>query len=79
MTKSEWREYAGGGYVLLDGATGSNLMKKGMPAGVCPEAWILEHPEALLELQESYVRAGTRILYAPTFTATALAAQKLTV
>lgn len=69
MTKSEWREYAGGGYVLLDGATGSNLMKKGMPAGVCPEAWILEHPETLLELQESYVRAGTRILYAPTFTA----------
>lgn len=69
MTKSEWREYAGGGYVLLDGATGSNLMKKGMPAGVCPEAWILEHPEALIELQESYVRAGTQILYAPTFTA----------
>ena len=55
--------------LYLDGATGSNLVKKGMPAGCCPEIWILEHPEALLELQRAYVAAGTDILYAPTFTA----------
>lgn len=56
-------------YLYLDGATGSNLSKKGMPAGCCPESWILEHPETLLELQKAYVEAGTDILYAPTFTA----------
>jgi len=55
--------------LYLDGATGSNLVKRGMPAGVCPEQWILEHPEIMLELQKEYVQAGTDILYAPTFTA----------
>ena len=37
--------------IFLDGATGTNLQKAGMPAGVCPELWILEHPRVLLELQ----------------------------
>lgn len=55
--------------VLLDGATGSNLMAHGMPRGVCTEQWILEHPETLLSLQRDYVAAGAQILYAPTFSA----------
>lgn len=53
--------------LILDGATGSNLQKAGMPTGVCPELWIMEHEEALIRLQEEYVEAGTDILYAPTF------------
>lgn len=69
MTKQQFREFLRDRYVLLDGATGSNLIKRGMPSGVCPEQWILEHPQALTELQRSYVEAGTDILYAPTFTA----------
>ena len=55
--------------VILDGATGTNLQKAGMPVGVCPEQWILEHPEVITELQERYVQAGADILFAPTFTA----------
>lgn len=54
--------------VILDGATGTNLFEKGMPMGVCPEQWILEHPDVLLNLQRSYIRAGSNILLAPTFT-----------
>ncbi len=53
--------------VLLDGATGSNLMAAGMPRGICTEQWVLEHPEVLLRLQEAYVEAGSQIIYAPTF------------
>lgn len=53
--------------VFLDGATGSCLVKKGMPAGVCPEKWIIEHREVLIELQREYVEAGSDIVYAPTF------------
>ena len=56
------------GFLLLDGATGTALMKAGMPVGVCPEKWILDNKEILLELQKDYVKAGTNILYAPTFT-----------
>lgn len=53
--------------IFLDGATGSNLTAAGMPAGVCPELWILENPEVFIALQKAYVDAGTNILYAPTF------------
>lgn len=55
--------------IFLDGATGSNLQKKGMPVGVCPEKWILENPEKLIEQQRAFIDAGTNIVYAPTFTA----------
>ena len=61
------------GPVLLDGATGSNLMKAGMPRGCCTEEWVLAHPEAIVALQRRYVEAGSRILYAPTFQAQPIA------
>lgn len=67
MTKSEFREWTQNKVIYLDGATGSNLQKRGMPSGVCPEQWILEHKDILLDLQREYVEAGTNILYAPTF------------
>ena len=70
MTGKEFRDYViKKGIVLLDGATGSNLMAAGMPAGACPEEWIAGHPDVLIRLQREYVQAGTDILYAPTFTA----------
>lgn len=69
MTREEFRELTTCGVVLLDGATGTNLQKAGMPVGVCPEKWILENPGVLIDLQERYVEAGTQILLAPTFTA----------
>lgn len=66
MTKEMFKNL---GTVLLDGATGSNLMKAGMPRGVCAERWNLENPNAILTLQRAYAEAGSRIVYAPTFTA----------
>ena len=69
MTKQEFRELAQQGLLFLDGATGSNLMRRGMPGGVCPEKWIAEHPDVLTGLQKEYLEAGSHILYAPTFTA----------
>lgn len=68
MTKNEFRQFIDNGPIILDGATGTNLMDAGMPIGVCPEAWILEHKDVLLKLQREYVEAGTNIVYAPTFT-----------
>ncbi len=68
LNKVQWMDLCDRGFVLLDGATGSNLMKRGMPAGVCPEEWILENREVLLQLQKEYVEAGSDVIYAPTFT-----------
>lgn len=53
--------------VLLDGATGSNLFRMGMPRGICQEEWILDHEDVLIDLQRQYVEAGSQILCAPTF------------
>lgn len=69
MTKKEFRQLAERGAIILDGATGSNLQTAGMKLGVCPEQWILEHPQVLIELQQAYIEAGANIVYAPTFTA----------
>lgn len=69
MTREEFSTLSKGHILYLDGATGSNLVKSGMPSGVCPEQWILEHKDVMLKLQKDYVQAGTNILYAPTFTA----------
>ncbi|MBQ5972711.1 MAG: homocysteine S-methyltransferase family protein, partial [Oscillospiraceae bacterium] len=54
-------------FTLLDGATGMNLIRAGMPAGVCPERWIAGAPEALTALQRRYAAAGSDAVYAPTF------------
>lgn len=69
MTRQEFQKLVSERILFLDGATGSNLQKAGMPTGVCPEQWIIEHEQVMLDLQKSYIQAGTDILYAPTFTA----------
>ncbi len=69
MTKQEFRELVSNKIIYLDGAMGSNLIKRGMPQGVCPEKWILENRDIVVQLQKEYIEAGTNILYAPTFTA----------
>lgn len=68
MNRSDFRSLLENRILCLDGATGTNLMAAGMPLGVCPEQWILEHPEILIQLQISFLEAGTNIVYAPTFT-----------
>ena len=63
--------------VLLDGATGSNLQKAGMPRGCCTEEWILANPDKLIALQRQYAAAGSNILYAPTFQAQPIALDRV--
>lgn len=67
MTREEFRKLIESRPVFLDGATGSNLRAAGLPVGVCTEAWVLEHPQILAELQRAYADAGSDIIYAPTF------------
>lgn len=77
LTREEFQQLIAKGTVLLDGATGSNLQKMGMPRGCCSEEWILANPGKLVALQRQYVRAGSKILYAPTFQAQPIALEKV--
>lgn len=76
LTREQLHQKIAEGVYLLDGATGSNLQKAGMPRGCCTESWILEHPDALIRLQSRYAQAGSQILYAPTFQAQPIALEK---
>ena len=76
LTREQFHEKLAQGVRLLDGATGSNLMKAGMPRGCCTESWVLEHPQALQELQRRYAESGSQIIYAPTFQAQPMALAK---
>ena len=53
--------------LLLDGATGTNLLERGMPSNVCVEEWICQNPSILLQLQKEFIDAGAQAIYAPTF------------
>ena len=77
LTKEEFHNRIASGLRFLDGATGSNLMKAGMPRGCCTEEWVLANPDALVALQRSYANAGSQILYAPTFQAQPIALEQV--
>ena len=77
LTKAQFHEKIAGGVHLLDGATGSNLRKMGMPNSACTEEWVLANPHILVQLQRSYAAAGSQILYAPTFQAQPIALERV--
>ncbi len=66
MTRNDFQKFAFSG-VLLDGAFGTELAKRGMPEGVSPELWALENFDATAEILRAYRAAGSQLLYAPTF------------
>ena len=70
MTRAEFRKLLETRTVFIDGATGTELQKRGMKAGVCPEKWIIDNPWAIQEVQKAYYEAGSDIVLAPTFTGT---------
>ena len=53
--------------LVLDGANGTELQKRGYDGSVCAEAWVLEHPEVMQQIQREYAEAGSDVVYAPTF------------
>lgn len=61
-----------GAIIVADGATGTNLQKVGLMAGVHPEAWVIEAPEKILALDESFVRAGSDLILTCTFGGTSI-------
>ena len=77
LTKEAFQKLLADGPLLLDGATGSNLQKHGMPKGCCTEEWVLAYPEALMALQRAYRDAGSDIIYAPTFQAQPIALERV--
>lgn len=54
-------------HILLDGASGTHIQAYGMPTGVCPEIFVLDHPDPLKQLQGDYYKAGSDVVFSFTF------------
>ncbi|MDD3654341.1 MAG: homocysteine S-methyltransferase family protein [Desulfotomaculaceae bacterium] len=67
MNKNSFKQMVEEKIVLLDGATGTELHKRGIPRNACPEQWVLEHPDVLKEIQSEYARVGSDIILTCTF------------
>tara|TARA_B100001939_G_scaffold339552_1_gene346498 strand:+ start:448 stop:1488 length:1041 start_codon:yes stop_codon:yes gene_type:complete len=55
------------GWLLADGATGTNLFKKGLETGYPPELWNIEAPQKISALHKEFVEAGADIILTNTF------------
>ena len=53
--------------LLSDGAMGTQLQLAGLEPGGCGEAWNVDHPERIVEIQRRYVEAGSDCLITNTF------------
>lgn len=70
---ASFRERIKSGEVLIaDGATGTNLLSRGLPRGKPAEAWVLEKPEEIIRLHQDFIDAGCDIVLTCTFGATPL-------
>lgn len=67
MNRKEFREFCLSRPIVLDGATGTELLKQGLPSGVCPELWVYENPESIINVQKAYKDSGSDIVYIPSF------------
>ncbi len=67
MKRADFRALTDSRVVILDGATGTELMRQGLPPNACVEQWALEHPDGVVDLQRAYREAGSDIVYTCTF------------
>ncbi len=67
INKRELLNHLEDNIIILDGATGTELQERGMPKDVCPEQWVLQNPETIIDIQRKYILAGSNAVYTCTF------------
>ena len=68
MNSYEFTQFLSKNKILIsDGATGSNLIQRGLERGSSAEHWVLEHPEKIKQLHTDFVNAGADIILTSTF------------
>jgi 5-methyltetrahydrofolate--homocysteine methyltransferase len=58
--------------LVADGATGTNLIARGLPSGVTAESWVIEQPERIIQLHQDFIKAGANIILTSTFSASSI-------
>lgn len=55
------------GYLVADGAMGTNLFRRGLQTGDPPEFWNIDHPDRVASVHREFVDAGCDILLTNSF------------
>jgi len=53
--------------LVSDGAWGTLLQQKGLQPGECPELWNITHPDEVLDIARSYIKAGSDMIETNSF------------
>ena len=72
MSKAFFEKIRTGKILVSDGATGTNLLQRGLPRGVSGENWVLEKSEEIVRLHRDFIDAGADIILTCTFSASPL-------
>ena len=59
------------GWVLADGAAGTNFFKRGLKTGYPPELWNVERPDEVTALHAYFIEAGSQLVLTNSFGGTA--------
>ena len=54
-------------WLLLDGATGTNLFAAGLMSGDAPELWNVDQPEKIIALHQGFIEAGSDLILTNSF------------
>jgi 5-methyltetrahydrofolate--homocysteine methyltransferase len=65
-----------GRVLLMDGAMGTELQRRGLRTGECGELWNLAHPDLVKAVHQAYGEAGARVWLTNTFQANRVALAK---
>ncbi|MBW6535016.1 MAG: homocysteine S-methyltransferase family protein [Mariniphaga sp.] len=65
-----------GKVLVSDGAWGTFLQQKGLKPGECPEEWNITHPEEVLDIARSYIKAGADMIETNSFGGTRFKLEK---
>ena len=55
------------GWVIADGATGTNYFKLGLETGYPPELWNVERPDDVAGLHSAFIKAGSQLVLTNSF------------
>jgi 5-methyltetrahydrofolate--homocysteine methyltransferase len=67
MPRMSLKERISEGLFLLDGAMGTQLIARGVEAGVCSDYLNIESPDIIFEIHQAYFRAGSDAVLTNTF------------
>ena len=72
VTQSFLSRIKNNNFLVADGATGTNLIARGLSGGMTAESWVIEQPMNIIQLHKDFINSGADIILTSTFSATSI-------